>query len=341
MMDGPGNEINNSNRRQAIIDFVKSHPECDKEVVIEYCKDKGIASRLTVRKTIDELQGEEILKIIKKKNNSKSYKLTVNSENLLVIIPRDLAEIFVQFKDFADTVKKLSQNENEIRHRIENSIYGHSIGEDYQYYRLTESVPLLPYIIIDIINDVFTFYFICILPKKIDDQNHISKLNLIYFENISRMYSYLSKELRTLLPDNESSPSTMDFPEEFYLKSKRYNNFTKACYISYLCAIFGIEDELYNVLDLLWIRNVETVSLMYASDLEYVFTEKELFEMNYKTSLSSVHHMSQLKASNKHLVYNNDMLNKMHDAINSFILTGRGLELDHIVKNYEPIGVGN
>ena len=51
--------------------------------------------------------------------------------------------------------------------------------------------------------------------------------------------------------------------------------------------------------------------------------------------------MSQLKASNKHLVYNNDMLNKMHDAINSFILTGRGLELDCIVKMYVPIGVGN
>ncbi len=321
----------------AVVDYVKENPKCNKQKVVEYCRKEGIASRVTVMKAIDELQTKRILNVDKEKRNSKHYRLTVDADSLLVILPQELEEVFMQFQEFVDTVNKLSQNEDEILHRVKNSIYGDSIDETH-YGIVRESLPFLPYVVIDIINDVFTFSFIFIWSKKIDDQNHFSKLYSIYFENLSRLYSYLSKKLFDKIPPDNVFPSRTYQLYENYLKSKRHSNFTKACYLAYLCTLFGIEDNLYKLLDLLWIRSTESVSLMYKNELENVFLYKMEYERRLQSAPYLYPHTSQLKTSNKHHEYNNDTLNKIHDGINYFILMEKGLELDNIITPFKMSG---
>ncbi len=318
----------------AVIEYVKENSKCNKQKVVEYCKNEGIASRVTVMNAIAELQTNRILNVDKERRNSKHYKLTVDADSLLVILPLELDKIFIQFQDFVDTLNKLSQNEDEIHNRVKNSIYGDYINE-LHYDRIRQSLTFLPYVVIDIINDVFTFSFIFIWSKKIDDQNQFSKLYSIYFENISRLYSYLSKKLFDNIPADNVFPSRTYPLYENYLKSKKHNNFTKICYLAYLCTMFGIEDNLFKVLDLLWIKNIESVSLMYKNELENVILYKMEYERRTHSAPKLYPDISQLKTTNKHREYNNDILNKIHDGINYFILMEKGLELDNIIPPFK------
>src|SRR4051794_37582875 len=103
-------DVSNSGkkRRESIINYVKRNPGCDKQKVIKYCEVKEVGSRIPVRTSIDKLIEEGILMIEKTKKNSRSYKLTVASENLLVTIPQDLEEILIGFQNFVDIIKKIS-----------------------------------------------------------------------------------------------------------------------------------------------------------------------------------------------------------------------------------------
>jgi hypothetical protein len=319
--------------KEAVIDYVKENPNCDKERVIRYCDDKGIASRVTVIKAIKELQYEGILNIHKRKNNSKSYVLTVDAESSLVTIPLILKDIFIQFQEFVDLVNELSKNEDDIHRRVDNSIYGDFIKTYYN--RVRESLPLLPYILIDVINDTYTFYLIFFLSKKVNDQNQISKIFSIYFENISMIYSHLSIKLYNILPENSFFYSRSNPPHQLYLYSKIYHNFTRVCHLAYLCNIFGIEDSLYKVLDLLWIKNIESVSLMYNDELEHIISQYRFEESRSSPHSHLFHNFSKLKTSNNHYAHKNDILNKIHDGLNYFILMDKGLELDNFLSPFK------
>lgn len=61
--------------------------------------------------------------------------------------------------------------------------------------------------------------------------------------------------------------------------------------------------------------------------------------MEYERGLHSAPYLypkiSQLKTSNKHREYNNDILNKIHDGLDYFILIDKGLELDDILPRFK------
>lgn len=59
--------LNNKSRRRTMIDFVRRNPDCDKEQVIIYCTEKGKGSRVTIRKTMNELENEGILIVHREK----------------------------------------------------------------------------------------------------------------------------------------------------------------------------------------------------------------------------------------------------------------------------------
>ncbi len=263
---------------------------------------------------MNDLEEDGILNFYKEKDNSKYYKLTIQSENLLVTIPRDLEEIFIRFKSFVDTVNKISLKETEIQTKIKNSKVSNSDNKSYD-----QSLLLLPYNLIDLINDIFTFYFLFILPKKIEDNSICIKLYTCYFENMIKMYSYISKKLNPIFPTSIGNFLPMSSnPYENYLESKKYYNFEKVCYVSYLCMIFDIEGNLYEVLDFLWIRYLESVSLMYESDIDYMLGMDEN-HINFMYNLNE-DYIQKLKGINKHYAYNNDMLNKIHNGVNHYIL---------------------
>ena len=115
---------------------------------------------------------------------------------------------------------------------------------------------------IDIINDVYTFYFIVILPKKIHDNIKIHKLYVVYFEILRKMYSYITGDSHRMdKPPNDSSIETSTLFKS-YMASKQESIFSKVWNIAHICKVIGFEDELYEVLGYLWINNEELVVLL-------------------------------------------------------------------------------
>ncbi|MGD9533896.1 MAG: hypothetical protein AB7V56_09030 [Candidatus Nitrosocosmicus sp.] len=321
--------LSKQSRRNCVIDYITKNPECNKEAVISYCTDKGEGSRVTLGDTIKELIKEGVLKDGKAKRNAKSHKLTVVTENVLITFPQDLDEVLVLFKNFVDTVYDLMKDEKEIRNRILNSLYESYMNES-NCDRVLESLPLLPYIIIDIIDDIFNFYFIFILGRKITDPKYLSKIYAYYFGQLSRMYSYISTN-----PNDISIKSVFTkYPQEKnYLRSKKYDNFTRVCYAAYLCTYFGIENRLYQILDYVWIKHIESISLIYSDELNRIIYFDSIEYERRKLIPNLYPKISNLNVSIKH--YEDDLLNKLHNGVNFFILLNKGLELDNILPPFK------
>ena len=283
--------------RKAIIDFVRMNPECQKEDVVNHCIEAG--SRVTIFKELKELIVEGILDKGKQRDNNRSYKLTLNSDNLLLTIPHDLGRVLEEFKTFDDKLKQKETEGISLNYNVTNS--GH---KDWKFYKgIRSDVPLLSYYLIDIINDVDTFYFIVILPSKIHDNVSLHKLYAIYFENLGKMYSYLSKDTPRVnkLKDDTSIETSNRFKS--YIKSKGESIFGKVWNLANICRVIGIEDHLYDVLDYLWLKNEESVVLLYG--------------VNKFSDEYFIH--SKLKEEPIAFQYSNRILNKIHNQIEFFI----------------------
>ncbi|MDN5868602.1 MAG: hypothetical protein L0H55_14550 [Candidatus Nitrosocosmicus sp.] len=293
-------------RRRCVIDYVKIHPECDKEDVITHCTAIGEGSRVTLSQSIKDLIKDGVLSDGKVRKNSKSYKLTVVSENLSLIIPQDLEDIFSRLKTFTSIIKK----------KVENGI---TLSDESAMSRITnkfeyeskQSLPFLPYYVTEIINSLYTFYFNFMLPKKIENKSIINRLYLAYLERLSKIYSFILKELGDIIIHTDYVPAK--------IKSTMYKGHFESeqpelfpiYRTARMCRINGIEEELYNVLDQLWIRNDNTCLLLYAINSESKPLEKK------SISGRKMDKMSETKDGYE--VQNNRTLDKIHLYIDNFV----------------------
>jgi hypothetical protein len=247
-------------REQEIIKFIDRNHGTDKEFVIDYCNKEGIGSRVVISRLINELIDKDVINDGKTKKNQKSYKLTVNSKNLLLIIPNDLDEIFEHFKGFVNKIDMSRKNEQIYQNFPQTS--NRSTSE----VRVNENIlSLLKYDVIEIINDVYLFYFIVFLPYKLINKELINKLYSIYFEKISKMYSYL---LSNSLP--ASQPYNLDNISETilynkYVHCKGLNIHEKVLAAKKICKRISLDHDLDNILNLLWRKNIESIILLYGS----------------------------------------------------------------------------
>ena len=292
-------------RRQEVIDYIKKHPECNKQDVINYCTKKGIGTRVPIRNIIDDLEEEGIIKKEKRKKNSRSFKLTLNSENILAIVPQDLEQIFTQFKHFVKAVKKLCKERPEIYHKPMNPLQTVKINLD----SIWNLAPSLPYHLIDLINDIYQFYFIFILPNKLGRQNIIMTLYSSYFETLSKMYFHVSKELSDNIPSYDISLIKDSNLYKSYIESKKETIFGKVYSLVKTCRILNIEEELFETLDLLWIKNIDVIILLYNIKFH------PLFYTAYQQKL-------QIKYND--FINNNETLKKIHLCIDNFIFMLEG-----------------
>lgn len=304
MSDEESNSNSDQIRRKCIIDYVKKNPECEKEDVIIHCTEIGAGSRVTLGTTIKMLIEEGILNDGKKRKNSKSYKLTVVSENVLLVIPQDLEYIFTEFEKFTKTVKKRFNSNSTIGYKILSNRNSRKFE-----YESKSSFPFLPYYVIEIINSLYTFYFNFILPKKIENKNVVTRLYSLYFKNLSSMYSIVLEELGDIIPNSNDIPAK--------IKSKMYKGHFESeqpelfpiYRTARMCRINGIEKELYIVLDMLWKKNEESCELLYALDLN--------------PKIQDSHFLSSRKSDNlfedANHIQNNKTLRKIHLLIDYYI----------------------
>jgi hypothetical protein len=293
-------------RRKCIIEYVKNNPECEKEDVISYCTKIGEGSRVTLSKSINDLIKDGILNEGKEKKNSKSYKLTIASENLLLIIPKDLEDIFTELKLFIKIIKKRIGNgvtlsneplENRITKRFE--------------YESKQSFLFLPYYVMEIINNLYTFYFNFVSPKKIENKNTVIKLYSSYFNNLSEAYYYILEELGNAIANSNYNPTS--------IRSKMYKGHFESeqpelfpiYRTARMCRINGVEKELYSILNILWKRNEDTCKLLYGLDLDIQIQEKH-YTFNRKND-----NLFEDKDTSE--IQDNKTLKKIHFFIDDYI----------------------
>ncbi|ALI36856.1 hypothetical protein NMY3_02666 [Candidatus Nitrosocosmicus oleophilus] len=289
--------LTNKSLRKAIINYIENHPDCSKEESIRYCENESKGSRVTVRKMIDKLVGEGVIIQRKDKENARSYKLTLSPDNLLMTVPRDLDEIFLRFRIFYDILQEKKNNGFQISK--------HPNTVDHQYYRrIMDHLTLAPFRLIDVINDIYTFNLIVLLPFKPINRISRNKLYDCYFESQRKMYSIVIEE---------DQFSTRSYAPEQIKKTDIYNTFLsgkkefiidKVCNLSRVCTAVGIDNELYKVLDLLWTRNIDATNLLY--------------EIDYKTEVNE--EFIDYKIGNKNNNIDNKMVKKIHDLIDYWIL---------------------
>lgn len=256
-------------RKEEIIKYLKKNPYQEEKEVLKFCINEGIGSKVTVSDAITELIAEGVLNPGKERKNSKSYKLSVNSDNLLLTIPQDLEEIFAGFKEFVKNVSSLYKNLSKLdEEELE------SFKSTWDYYNSIESIQTLPYNVLEIINKIYLFYFRFVLPIEIKNWNIRDRLFSEYNEKVSEMYSFISQEMDDHEWMKEISDISKSLIYKSYLDSETWHGFGKVKFITRICKMFNIKDALFNVLDLLWIKNHSFVALVYELD----FLPEEVYE---------------------------------------------------------------
>ncbi len=143
------------------------------------------------------------------------------------------------------------------------------------------------------------------MTKKIDDQNYISKLYSIYFENILKMYSYTAEKLQDFISSLDRPSLEKSIVYQNYMNSQNKINFDKVCEAVRVCDILDIKGSIYGVLNLLWIKNIDSAFLSY--DLIH---NQILIETCRK----------QFNRPHGSIVSDTDKLNMIYDSITVFIL---------------------
>jgi hypothetical protein len=314
--------ISNTKRRQEILNYISKYPGCNIEDVVRRLDKDGIASRMVTRKLLNELRQENIVKGDLEKDNSRSYKLCVDPQNLLVTVPKNLEELFFMCESFIDKVGKISHSKAEIRSRLAKSIFEETMDKNAERNNEGNALTSIPFIMLDVINDVSTFSFLFLLPQKIVTISSFSKIYSNYFEKLAALYPTISSKLSDATFTWHNTKSKY-FQYAAYLESKERSGFSKVGYLAYQCYRYDIAKEMYEVLDLLWIKNMEAVSLMYNSwymDSLFMADQRDKdgrFDQHYATRLE------YLEKHNEYLSHNNETLNKIHEAINLYIVLER------------------
>ncbi len=293
----------NKEQRDKIIEYITKHPKCLKEPATRYGEKSGSGSRETMRKRMTELEKEGIICHTMEKGKRKLYQLT-NVSYLSSIIPQNMREIYNHFENFIKQIIELLRK-GKVKSRIRNSNIDLSDASHKQ------SLLLIPYYLIDIIKDVMEFYFTFTLPNQIPNNDAISQLQVIYNGIINRFLPYLSQKSKFFVLSNNHFDFVYCNHIENYLESSKYWNFEKICYVSNLCMMYEIDDKLFDVLDCLWIKYSVTVSRMYREFIDKALVYKERIDKHILDKLNSI---------DKHLIYNNDTLNKIHLSINQYVL---------------------
>lgn len=227
-------------RKKAITDFIIKNQGCNKQQVVDYCTEKGYASRETVYNMLFELKSEGIVMDSRKKINSKSMILTVDSNNLLIILPQELEILFNKFNEFMSATSNRMKELIHGKYQIKDPKQG--VG------RLVNAL----YSAIDMIHDLYSIYFFLELPRKVARQDQIQSLFAIYFGYVGKMYSLTITETKDVSRESELTEPN-DSPSHISDMISRKGSATdKLVETIRICRDYLVLSEFYAVLQFMW-----------------------------------------------------------------------------------------
>lgn len=246
-------------RKDEIKKYVIDHENCSKEEVIRFLTEKRIGSKVPLSRDLKELIDDGILDAGKEYENSKSYKLTVIANNPLLLLPREYETLYLKFNDFVKVIKQLLQETDGGRIRPIQTVFPIRAEVNMAY----DHIPILPYSLIDIIDDFYNFYFTFQLPIENKNNDILIRLYSLYQKMILKMRSLVTTEINYV--DNVKDLSDISETPMYksYVDSIGLPILEKLGYITNQCVVLGVDKRFFEVLHFLWNTNKKILPLVY------------------------------------------------------------------------------
>jgi len=260
--------IQYSDRIEKLKNFIINNPGCSISDVIKDANNKGYGSKKTIEKIIDDLISNKILRKEKEKPNSLKCQLFIEKDNLLVIVPIQLDELFSRLKIYIEKLMNMYckpiENWPDISYAYDENNFD-NVKRD-MYNHLIVRIITLPILIIDIINDAFMFHYFCIWPLKIKNPIILSKLIALYFIKIADMNTYIYQEIsifKKYFPISDKFLPGNVHIYTSYADSKNNSPLERIMCLEHIDKIPFLENELSFILDYLWELNKDHLPYIY------------------------------------------------------------------------------
>jgi len=252
-------DINDKSRKEDIINFLRNNPGCSKEELVKGVK--TIISKKTVIKILKELESEEQIKIEKEKPNSRSYKLFLRSENILIVLDKQIRDINEAFRKLLEKIEIIIPELTLLLPFTNKK----NIDTNLRIILFYEQLPLF---ILKYLMQCLLLKSIIVWPKFIQKEEVRNKLNSLAFSEISKIISdysnyYNNKLTKSNIHQVNYNPNISD--ELIKLE----NNILYFAFFLLICKKKGIAKEFENVLDKIWLINSDVQRYLHPEAIRY------------------------------------------------------------------------
>jgi DNA-binding Lrp family transcriptional regulator len=251
-------DINDRSRRGVIINYLRNNPGCSKEELVRGVQ--NIVSKKTVIKILKELEKEEQIKIEKDKPNSRRYNLYLCSENILIVLDKQISDIN---QDFRKLLEKIEIVMPELT--LLPFINKKNIDTNFRMIVFYEQLPLF---ILKYLMQCLLLKSIIVWPKFIQKEEVRNKLNSLAFSEISKIISDYSNYYNNKLTKNNIHQVNYkpNIPDELV---KLENNILYFAFFLLICKKKGIAKEFENLVDKIWLINSDVQLYLHPEAIRY------------------------------------------------------------------------
>ena len=247
--------LDEEKRRKIIIDFISEHQGCNAQYIKNGVKEQ--IGSVKVSRILKDLKEENIVIEKRRKQNSRDIPLYVNTDNLLVSVPRELEEFENAFFILLEKAKLEFEKRN-------LSILSQT--RDPSEFSILIPLILQPLKIFHEMINVYNVYSILLWPKKIQDKDTLKELYTVVFTKIANMQVRIIESLKSIKPSEvaEANITVLNskFLDSLYATRNiidHYEIFSK----------FEMQKEIEPVLDSMWKINSEYKQNAYPEPMLY------------------------------------------------------------------------
>jgi DNA-binding Lrp family transcriptional regulator len=251
-------DINDRSRRGEIVNYLRNNPGCSKEELVRGVQ--NIVSKKTVIKILKELEQEEQIKIEKEKPNSRRYKLFLCSENILIVLDKQISDINEDFRKLLEKIELVMPELTLLPFTNKKNI-----DTNFRMILFYEQLPLF---ILKYLMQCLLLKSLLVWPKFIQKEEVRNKLNSLVFSEVSKIISDYSNYYNNKLTKNNIHQVNYkpNIPDELI---KLENNILYFAFFLLICKKKGIAKEFENLVDKIWLINSDVQIYLHPEAIRY------------------------------------------------------------------------
>ena len=251
-------DINDRSRRGEILNYLRNNQGCSKEELVRGVQ--NIVSKKTVIKILKELEKEEQIKIEKEKPNSRGYKLFLCTENILIVLDKQISDINEDFRKLLEKIEIVMPELTLLPFTNKKNI-----DTNFRMILFYEQLPLF---ILKYLMQCLLLKSIIVWPKFIQKEDVRNKLNSLVFSEVSKIISDYSNYYNNKLTKNNIHQVNYkpNIPDELI---KLENNILYFAFFLLICKKKGIAKEFENLVDKIWLINSDVQMYLHPEAIRY------------------------------------------------------------------------